>query len=33
MNALADPLSRRSVLSGGGALIVSFALLQPASVL
>jgi nicotinate dehydrogenase subunit B len=31
MNALADPLSRRSVLSGGGALIVSFALLQPAT--
>ena len=29
MNALADPLSRRSVLSGGGALIVSFSLLQP----
>ncbi len=29
MNALADPLSRRSVLAGGGALIVSFSLLQP----
>jgi len=29
MNTLADSLSRRSVLSGGGALIVSFSLLQP----